>query len=84
MSLEISPCKGCTERFPACSDKCPKDARGERGYKAWKAEYQAQQALIKEYKRCFREDWLRGDLRTEKQKKMINKNGKVVSINVRK
>ena len=33
-----SPCKGCAERFTACSDKCPKDARGEYGHKAWKAE----------------------------------------------
>jgi hypothetical protein len=35
---EISPCKDCTERFHACSDKCPKDKRGEYGYMAWKAE----------------------------------------------
>jgi hypothetical protein len=33
-----SPCKDCPERFIACSDRCPKDARGEYGYKAWKAE----------------------------------------------
>lgn len=33
-----SPCKGCQERFAACSDKCPKDKRGEYGYKAWKTE----------------------------------------------
>lgn len=32
------PCKGCTERFRACSDHCPKDERGEYGHKAWKAE----------------------------------------------
>ena len=32
------PCKGCTERFTACSDHCPKDKRGEFGYKAWRAE----------------------------------------------
>lgn len=31
-----SPCKDCTERFTACSDRCPKDERGEYGYKAWK------------------------------------------------
>lgn len=35
---DVSPCKGCTERFAACWDRCPKDARGECGYKAWKAE----------------------------------------------
>lgn len=33
---EISPCMGCTERFIACQDRCPKDARGEYGYAAWK------------------------------------------------
>lgn len=31
-----APCKECTERSTACSDHCPKDARGEFGYKAWK------------------------------------------------
>ena len=35
-----SPCKGCTERFIACSDKCPKDLRGEYGYKAWTGKIQ--------------------------------------------
>ena len=38
---KISPCKNCPERFTACSDRCPKDARGEYGYKAWKAEMDA-------------------------------------------
>lgn len=33
-----SPCKDCSERFTACADHCPKDERGEFGYKAWKAE----------------------------------------------
>lgn len=32
---ENAPCKGCAERFTACSDHCPLDARGEFGYKAW-------------------------------------------------
>ena len=30
-----SPCKGCTERFTACADKCPKDERGDYGINAW-------------------------------------------------
>jgi hypothetical protein len=30
------PCENCTERFIACHDHCPKDERGEFGYKAWK------------------------------------------------
>ena len=35
---DVSPCKGCTEKFMTCHDRCPKDARGEYGYGAWKAE----------------------------------------------
>lgn len=31
-----SPCDHCAERFTACSDHCPKDERGDYGYKAWK------------------------------------------------
>lgn len=34
---EEAPCRDCPERFLACSDHCPKDERGEFGYKAWKA-----------------------------------------------
>ena len=30
-----SPCKGCTERFTACADRCPIDARGGYGINAW-------------------------------------------------
>ena len=41
---EPCPCHGCTERFTACSDHCPKDERGEVGYKAWKERYRAQKA----------------------------------------
>ena len=35
---DANPCRGCTERFTACSDRCPKDERGEYGRKAYKAE----------------------------------------------
>lgn len=49
-----SPCKDCPERFPACSGKCPKDARGEYGYKAWKAEWDAANDKRKEYDRMKR------------------------------
>lgn len=31
-----APCDGCTERFTACSDRCPKDERGAYGYKAFR------------------------------------------------
>jgi Fe-S-cluster-containing dehydrogenase component len=44
-----SPCLGCTERFRACSDNCPKDARGEKGHKAWKNEIQRVKAEKQRY-----------------------------------
>ena len=59
--MKMSPCKDCPERSRACSDNCPKDARGEYGYKAWKADWQKQQALIKEYKKIRREDFSRSE-----------------------
>lgn len=49
-----SPCRECAERFIACSDKCPKDARGEYGHKAWKADLQK----IKDARKAYVEDWL--------------------------
>lgn len=44
-----NPCRNCTERFIACSDRCPKDARGEYGHKAWKAEVER----VKENRRKY-------------------------------
>jgi hypothetical protein len=44
-----SPCIGCTERFTACWDRCPKDERGEFGYKAWKAKLEETKANRKAY-----------------------------------
>lgn len=61
--MNNNPCKGCTERFRACADNCPKDARGEYGHKAWKADYHKLQAAIKEYKRSRREDFMRSETR---------------------
>ena len=46
-----NPCKNCVERFLACSDCCPKDARGEYGYKAWKAELERVNQNRREYAR---------------------------------
>ncbi len=43
------PCKDCTERFTACSDRCPKDARGEFGYKAYKTEIERVKRARREY-----------------------------------
>ena len=60
-TFEKSPCKDCPERFLACSDKCPKDARGEYGYKTWKAALQKEQAAKKEYNRKRRDDYLRSE-----------------------
>jgi hypothetical protein len=45
---KLSPCCGCTEKFTACHDRCPKDERGEYGYKAWKSELEAKKEQIKE------------------------------------
>lgn len=45
----VSPCTGCTERFQACHDHCPKDERGEFGYKAWKAEVKRVKQAREEY-----------------------------------
>lgn len=39
---EDSPCHGCTERIIGCHGNCPKDARGEFGYNAWKTRDLAQ------------------------------------------
>ena len=38
---DISPCWKCEERFPVCSGNCPKDTRGEFGYKAWRAKVES-------------------------------------------
>jgi hypothetical protein len=46
--IEPCPCNGCTERFIACSDHCPKDERGEYGYKAWQEQHKAQQKHLKD------------------------------------
>ena len=43
------PCYGCTEKFTACHDRCPKDERGEFGYKAWKAKIAQQNAERKKH-----------------------------------
>lgn len=56
-----SPCYGCTEREIACSDRCPKDGRGEYGYKAYIADIHAQKAAEKEYKRSRKEDFIRSE-----------------------
>ena len=49
--MKCSPCKDCPERFTACSDKCPKDARGEYGYKTWLDEVHKDEAVKKAWRR---------------------------------
>jgi Fe-S-cluster-containing dehydrogenase component len=44
-----SPCLGCSEKFTACSDRCPKSARGEYGYQEWMAEIKRVKRKKKEY-----------------------------------
>lgn len=53
------PCKDCQERFTACSDKCPKDERGECGYKTWLEKVHKEETAKKEWRRQKREDSIR-------------------------
>lgn len=55
------PCKDCSERFIACSDKCPKDERGEYGYKAWKGKINKVKQAEREYLKSRREDYKRSE-----------------------
>lgn len=48
-----SPCYNCPERFLACSDRCPKDARGEYGYKAWREYEEAEKKYLKDTSNRF-------------------------------
>ena len=65
MNPKDTPCKDCPERFRACSDNCPKDARGEYGYKAWLTDLHKQKAVEKEYLLRRREDWMRSEEKAE-------------------
>ena len=57
--MKDSPCKNCPERFTACSGSCPKDKRGEYGYKAWLAEVHKDEAEKTEWRRQKSEDFKR-------------------------
>ena len=63
MANNQAPCKDCPERFIACSDHCPKDARGEYGYKAYKADLNKSKQAQKEYKRQRYESYMNSELR---------------------
>jgi hypothetical protein len=61
VSRDPSPCKGCEERFPACSGRCPKDLRGEYGYTAWKADIEQVKQAKKAYMDSRQDDGKRRD-----------------------
>jgi hypothetical protein len=65
------PCHGCTERFLACSDRCPKDERGEYGYKAWKATLNKVKQAEREYMKNRREDYQRSEVKEVNLQKYI-------------
>lgn len=53
----ISPCKDCTEKYKACHDNCPKDSRGEVGYKTWKTEIDSIKAEREKYLQFSKPKW---------------------------
>ena len=65
------PCNGCSERFIACSDRCPKDERGEFGYKAWKTKLNKVKQAEKEYLRNRRDDYFRSELCEDYKQKYV-------------
>ena len=82
MSWNDCPCKGCPERFYACSDKCPKDARGEYGYKAWKADLKKEKDAEKEYKLRRREDYMRSEEKESDQAKFARSQNRMRRGNI--
>lgn len=46
------PCKGCTERHPACHDNC-------EGYKAWKANREAENEHLRKVTQPIDADLIR-------------------------
>lgn len=46
---DMPPCYKCQERFTACSDNCPIDARGGFGYKAWRKKVEEVKKAKKEH-----------------------------------
>lgn len=82
MMFKSGPCKDCTERFMACSDKCPKDARGEYGYKAWKAECQKQKDAENEYSLRRHEDWKRSEQKEYEQAQFARHKNKMRRGNI--
>ena len=61
-SMMNAPCKNCPDRYPACHGHCEK-------YQTWLAEYRKGEAAIKEWKTRNREEFLRSDECTWKNKR---------------
>ena len=72
MSTNKTPCKECSERFIACSDHCPKDERGEYGYKAYKADLYKVNRAKKEYKRQRYEDYVHSEAKESYIQKYVS------------
>ena len=47
---EVSPCKGCTDRHPACHGSCEK-------YNNWVEQYRAQQRYLQANKNRWERPW---------------------------
>ena len=58
----IAPCKKCPDRKPACHGRCEK-------YQTWLSEYRKQQAAEREYITQKREEFLRSEECTWKNKR---------------
>jgi hypothetical protein len=67
-----TPCMDCSERHIACSDHCPKDARGEYGYKAYKSDLYKLKKAEREYKRQNYEDFRNSELRERHRQKYVS------------
>jgi hypothetical protein len=50
---DSAPCKDCSEKFTACHDHCPKDKRGEYGYKAFQERIKQVNDARKDYSRKY-------------------------------
>lgn len=57
-----APCKKCPDRKPACHDNCHK-------FQTWLAEFRKEEAAKKEWKLQQREDFIRSEQCTWRNKK---------------
>ena len=64
--MEMSPCKGCTDRHTACHGSCGK-------YKEWVDQYHAQQQHLTATKRRWQRPWSTARERTSRSYLKFNK-----------